>query len=368
MKGVTTMNGKRIYNFSPGPGVLPLEVLEKCASEMTNYGDSGMSVMEMSHRSKVYVNIFEEARQKLRDTMGISDKYEVLFLQGGASTQFSMVPLNLMKEGHTADYCITGHFSKNAAKEAEKYGPTNIAFDGAAENYTRIPKQEELKLTPDASYVHICTNNTIYGTTWDYVPKTNGVPLVADMSSNILSVPVNVDDYGLIYAGAQKNMGPAGLTVVIIRRDLMGHALPITPTMLNYETMSKKDSMYNTPTTYAVYVHGLVLDWLKKIGGVAEMEKINRAKAKLVYDALDECKVLIPIANKDSRSLMNVTFKTNDPDLDAKFIKEAAENDLCNLKGHRSVGGMRASLYNAMPIEGCKKLADFIRKFDIENR
>ncbi|MDP4109817.1 MAG: 3-phosphoserine/phosphohydroxythreonine transaminase [Bacillota bacterium] len=363
------MSEKRVYNFSPGPSMLPLEVLETCASEMTNYRGSGMSVMEMSHRSKVYIEIFEDARRKLREIMSIPDNYEVLFLQGGATTQFAAVPLNLMalKDGRAADYAVTGSFAKKAYSEAKKYGTANLAFSGEAENFARIPRQSELKLNKDASYFHLCFNNTIYGTLWDYIPDTGDVPLVADMSSCILSEPVDVKKFALIYAGAQKNMGPAGLTTVIIRKDLAGHALPITPTMLDYDAMIKGESMYNTPTTYAVYVHGLVLDWLKKVGGLEGMQKINREKAKILYGALDECPMFTTTAEKNSRSIMNVTFKTSSEELNAKFVKEAAELGMVNLKGHRAVGGMRASIYNAMPVEGVKELAAFIRRFEAAN-
>ncbi|MCX7615005.1 MAG: 3-phosphoserine/phosphohydroxythreonine transaminase [Clostridiales bacterium] len=363
------MSEKRIYNFSPGPSMLPLEALEICSREMTNYQGSGMSVMEMSHRSKIFIQIFESTQNKLREMMSIPDNYKILFLQGGASTQFAMIPMNLMGLGkdNTADYAVTGYFAKKAAAEAKKYGQVNLAFNGEAESFARIPKQSELNLNPNASYFHLCTNNTIYGTLWDYIPETGNVPIVADMSSCILSEPVDVSKYGIIYAGAQKNMGPSGLTVVIIREDLVGKAFPFTPTMLDYETMVKNDSMYNTPTTYSIYVHGLVLDWLKSIGGLTGMQKINREKAKILYDALDESSMFVTTAEKASRSIMNVTFKTNSEELDAKFIKEATERNLCNLKGHRAVGGMRASIYNAMPVEGVVALAKFIKEFESKN-
>ncbi len=364
------MSEKRIFNFSPGPSMLPLEVLEICAHDMTNYRGSGMSVMEMSHRSKIYIEIFENTRDKLREMMSIPENYEILFLQGGATTQFASVPMNLMglRDGKKADYAVTGHFAKHATEEAKKYGQIHVAFSGEAENFARIPEQSELDLSPDASYFHLCVNNTVYGTLWHYVPDTNGVPIAADLSSCILSEPVDVSKFGLIYAGAQKNMGPAGLTVVIVRRDLMGHAFPFTPTILDYEKMAKSGSMYNTPATYAVYVHSLVLDWMKSLGGLSGMQKLNREKAKILYDALDECPLYTPTADKKSRSIMNVTFRARSEELDAKFIKEASLLGLMNLKGYRSVGGMRASIYNAMPVEGVVLLSKFIRQFASENQ
>ncbi len=356
----------RVYNFSAGPSMLPESVLKKAQDEMLNYNGSGMSVMEMSHRAKVYDDIIKACEAKLRKLLGIPDNYKVLFLQGGASLQFASIPMNLMK--NKADYIITGQFSGNAAKEGKKYGNANVVADLKSENFSRIPTQSELSLSPDADYVHICVNNTIFGTKWNYVLDTGNVPLVADMSSCILSEEIDVTKYGVIYAGAQKNMAPAGLTVVIVREDLLGNARPETPTVMDWKVMAEKESMYNTPSTYPIYVCGLVLDWIESIGGIGELEKINRAKAKLLYDYLDESKLFIPHAAKDSRSLMNVTFRTGNEELDAKFVKEAAAIGLLTLKGHRSVGGMRASIYNAMPVEGVEKLVAFMREFEAKNK
>ncbi len=361
------MSNARIYNFSAGPSMLPLPVLERAAAEMCNYGGSGMSVMEMSHRSKVYLKIFESVKEKLKKALSVPDSHEILFLQGGATTQFAMVPLNLMSRTGKADYAVTGNFSGLAAKEARKYGQVHIAATTEGCNHTRIPGQAELELDPGASYFHYCANNTIYGTEWKYVPETGNVPLVCDMSSNILSKPVNVSKYGLIFAGAQKNMAPAGLTVVFIRKDLAGQQLPVTPVMLNYQTMIDKDSMHNTPPCWCIYVLGLVLDWLEEQGGVAGMEKIKSGKAKLLYDYLDGSRLFKPCAEKEARSDMNVTFRTGNDELDAKFAADAAAAGFSNLKGHRLVGGMRASIYNAMPVEGVEKLVDFMAKFEKEN-
>ncbi len=357
----------RVYNFSAGPSMLPESVLKRAQDEMLNYNGSGMSVMEMSHRSKVYDEIIKSAEAKLRKLMNIPDNYKVLFLQGGASLQFASIPLNLLKSGK-ADYIVTGQFSGNAAKEAKKYADVNVVADMKPENFARIPSQDELKLSPDADYVHICVNNTIFGTHWNYLLDTGDVPLVADMSSCILSEEVDVSKYGVIYAGAQKNMAPAGLTVVIIRDDLLGNARKDCPTVMDYSVMAEKESMYNTPSTYPIYVCGLVLDWIESLGGIAELEKINRAKAKILYDYLDESKLFIPHAEKGSRSLMNVTFRTGSEELDAKFVKEAGERGFLSIKGHRSVGGMRASIYNAMPVEGVEKLVAFMKEFEANNK
>ena len=357
----------RIYNFSAGPSMLPVEVLEKAASEMLDYNGSGMSVMEMSHRSKVYDGIIKEAEAKFRKIMGVPDNYKVLFLQGGATLQFAMVPLNLLTGSGKADYVVSGNFSNNAYKEAQKFGTINLAGTSKADNYAHIPQQDELTLDPEADYLHICTNNTIYGTTWKYIPETGKVPIVADMSSCILSEPVDVSRYGLIYAGAQKNMGPAGLTVVIIREDLAGKTQPTTPVMLDYKVMIDNDSMYNTPPTYGIYILKLVLEWIEKLGGLVEMEKINRAKAKVLYDFLEESKMFRSTVLERDRSMMNVTFKTGDEAMDDKFVKESKAAGFENLKGHRAVGGMRASIYNAMPIEGIVKLVEFMREFEARN-
>lgn len=357
----------RIYNFSAGPSMLPVEVLEKAASEMLDYNGSGMSVMEMSHRSKVYDGIIKETEAKFRKIMGVPDNYKVLFLQGGATLQFAMVPLNLLTGSGKADYVVSGNFSNNAYKEAQKFGTINLAGTSKADNFAHIPQQDELTLDPEADYVHICTNNTIYGTTWKYIPETGNVPIVADMSSCILSEPVDVSKYGMIYAGAQKNMGPAGLTVVIIREDLAGKTQPKTPVMLDYKVMIDNDSMYNTPPTYGIYILKLVLEWIEKLGGLTEMENINRAKAKVLYDFLEESKMFKSTVLERDRSMMNVTFKTGDEALDDKFVKESKAAGFENLKGHRAVGGMRASIYNAMPTEGIVKLVEFMREFEARN-
>ncbi len=361
------MTNDRIFNFSAGPSMLPLSVLETAASEMTNYKGSGMSVMEMSHRSKVYQSIFDETKANFKRIFHVPDTHEILFMQGGATFQFAAVPLNLMGENGTADYAITGNFSKIASKEASKYGKVNIACDSSDRNHTYIPAQEDLKLTPGASYFHYCANNTIYGTEWKYVPDTGSVPLVCDMSSNFLSKPVDVSKYGIIYGGVQKNMAPAGMAVVIIDKSLAGHELPITPKIMNYQTAIDKDSMDNTPPCYTIYMLGLVLKWLDSQGGVEGMEKIKSKKAGILYDMLDNSKMFKAIADKDARSDMNVTFRTGDEELDAKFIKAATEAGFANLKGHRLAGGMRASIYNAMPMEGVEKLADFMREFEKNN-
>ena len=361
------MSNQRVYNFAAGPSTMPLSVLERAGAEITNYKGCGMSVMEMSHRSRMFDEIFQEAKAKLRRLMNIPEGYRILLLQTGASGQFSMVPLNLMGEGGKADYAVTGNFSEIAAKEAKKYGTVNIAASSADKNHTYIPGQQDLILDPEARYFYYCANNTIFGTEWQYVPETGKVPLVCDMSSDILSRPVDVSKYGLIYAGAQKNMAPAGLTVVILREELAGRALPCTPLMMDYKTMIDKDSMYNTPPCWCIYMLGLVLEWLDSKGGVEGMEKIKHDKAQLLYSVLDDSKLFTCAAEKASRSDMNVTFRSVSGELDAKFVKEAAEAGFTNLKGHRNVGGMRASIYNAMPVEGVEKLADFIKAFDKAN-
>ncbi|MDY3015433.1 MAG: 3-phosphoserine/phosphohydroxythreonine transaminase [Evtepia sp.] len=361
------MANDRVYNFSAGPSMLPLEVLERAGSEITNYGGSGMSVMEMSHRSKVFQKIFDETQEKFRKLMGVPEGYKVLFLQGGGTMQFSMIPLNLIGKTGKADYAVTGHFANLAMKEAKKYGEINIAASTEDRKHVYIPSQDQLTLSPDASYFYYCSNNTIEGTEWQYVPETGSVPLVCDMSSDILSRQVDVSKYGIIFAGAQKNMAPAGLTVVIIREDLAGAHLPITPAIMNYKSMIDKDSMYNTPPCWCIYMLGLVCDWLESQGGVAGMEKIKHAKAQMLYDVLDNSKLFTVAAEPGSRSDMNVTFRSASEELDAKFVAESVKQGFTNLKGHRSVGGMRASIYNAMPTEGVEKLCDFIKKFDSEN-
>ena len=361
------MTEKRVFNFSAGPSMLPVPVLEKAAKQMLNYENSGMSVMEMSHRSSSYLDIFNKTKDLLKKVMNIPDGYEIVFIQGGATQQFSMVPLNLLKNGK-ADYIITGSFSKKAATEAKKYGEINIAYDGSDNDFKHIPTQDELKLDPEASYVHLCANNTIYGTEWKYVPETNGVPIIADMSSNILSKPIDVSKYGMIYAGAQKNMGIAGLGVAIIKKDLLQKVSATTPVLLDYTLMIENDSMYNTPPAYAIYVLGLVLEWIDEMGGLEVMEKRNIEKAKLLYDYLDSSDFYKAHSDKDNRSLMNVTFTTPSKELDAKFVKESIEAGMTNLKGHRSVGGIRASIYNAMPLEGVEKLVAFMKKFEAANK
>ena len=357
----------RIYNFSAGPSMLPVPVLEKARDEMLNCRESGMSVMEMSHRSKVYDAIIKEAEAALREVMSIPDNYKVMFLQGGASMQFANVPMNLLKTGK-ADYIVTGQFSGKAYKEAQKYGDIHLAATTKSENFTRIPRQEELDLRPDADYVHICFNNTIFGTKWDYIPETNGVPLVADMSSCILSEPVDVSKFGLIYAGAQKNVAPAGLTIVIVREDLLRDELDVTvPTVCSYKVMADNDSMYNTPPCYPIYICKLVLEWIKELGGLEKMKEINKNKADMLYACLENSKLFKNPNDVNSRSMMNVTFRAEDDEINAKFVKESKEAGFENLKGHRSVGGMRASIYNAMPTEGVEKLCEFIKKFEAEN-
>ena len=361
------MNDQRVFNFSAGPSMLPLEVLERAGAEITNYQGSGMSVMEMSHRSKVFLKIFDDAQARFRKLFHVPDGYKILFLQGGASSQFSAIPLNLIGKTGRADYAVTGNFANLAYKEAKKYGTINLAASSEDKNHTYIPAQDQLKLDPQASYFYYCANNTIYGTEWQYVPDTGDVPLVCDMSSDFLSRPVDVSKYGVIYGGAQKNMAPAGLTVVIVKEELAGHELPITPLMMNWKTEIDKDSMYNTPPCWCIYVLGLVLEWLEGKGGVEGMEKIKHGKAQLLYDALDSSRLFSCPAELGSRSDMNVTFRSVKEELDAKFVSEATAAGFTNLKGHRNVGGMRASIYNAMPVEGVERLVDFIKAFDKNN-
>jgi phosphoserine aminotransferase len=359
---------ERVYNFSAGPSTLPVEVLERASKEMLNYGNSGMSVMEMSHRSPVYQEIIDNAEKSLRELMSIPDNYKVLFLQGGASTQFAMVPLNLFNGSKKADFVNTGAWSKKAIKEAQRYGEVKVLASSEDTTFNYIPKLNKEDFTKDADYFYITSNNTIYGTKFTDLPDTGDVPLVADMSSNILSEEIDVSKFGIIFAGAQKNMGPAGVTVVIIREDLVGNALEFTPTMLNYKTHVDGSSMFNTPPTYSIYVAGLVFEWIKSLGGIKEMEKRNIKKANLVYNFLDESKLFKGTVVKEDRSLMNVPFILPTDELNAKFIKEAADQGLVNLKGHRSVGGMRASIYNAMPVEGVEKLVEFMKQFEVDNK
>ena len=354
----------RVFNFAPGPSMLATEVLEQVQKDLLCYGSTGMSVMEMSHRSKMYLEIFDKTVADFKDVMGVPEGYKVLFLQGGATAMFSAVAMNLM-EGGKADYIDSGNFAHNALVEAQKYGEVVIAGSSREDNYTYIP---EYTLSPDAKYVHITTNNTIYGTRYDKLPETGNVPLVADMSSNILSEVYDVSKFGVIYAGAQKNVAPAGVVILIVREDLMGKELDITPKVMSFKKMADADSMLNTPNCFGIYVAGLTFDWIKKQGGVAALEKINIEKANLLYNFLDESKLFKGTAKEQFRSRMNVTFVTGDKDLDAAFVKEAAARDLVNLKGHRIVGGMRASIYNAMPIEGVKKLVEFMKEFEMKNR
>lgn len=357
----------RVYNFSAGPSTLPEAVLKRAADEMLDYNGSGQSVMEMSHRSKVYEEIIVGAENLVRELLNVPDNYSVLFLQGGASTQFAMVPLNLMNKSKKADFVITGQWATKAQKEAARYGQANIVASSKDENFSYIPKLDKSTFSKDADYFHICMNNTIYGTKFNELPDTGDVPLVADMSSNILSEPVDVSKFGVIYAGAQKNMGPAGVTLVIIRNDLIGNAMDFTPTMLNYQTHSENGSMFNTPPCYSIYISKLVMEWVKELGGLSKMKEINEEKAQILYDFLDKSEMFKGTVRKEDRSLMNVPFVTGNAELDAKFVKEAAENGFINLKGHRSVGGMRASIYNAMPIDGVRKLVEFMKQFEKEN-
>jgi phosphoserine aminotransferase len=356
---------EQVFNFSAGPSVLPLPVLERARAELPDYRGCGMSVMEMSHRSPMFQEIFDATKQKLKSALAVADTHEILFLQGGATLQFAAIPMNLL-EGGAADYAVTGNFSGKAAKEAEKYGTVRIAADTSATGHDRIPRQDELTLSADAKYFYYCANNTIYGTEWQYVPETKA-PLVCDMSSDILSKPVDVSRYGLIYAGAQKNMAPAGLTVVIVDKALLGRELPITPEIMSYRTLVKTDSMLNTPPCWCIYMLGLVLDWLKEQGGVQGMEMIKRERAAKVYDYLDSSALFTAHAQPGSRSDMNVTFRTGSAELDAAFVKGAAARGLVNVKGHRIAGGMRASLYNAMPMEGVDALIAYMKEFEVQH-
>ncbi len=357
----------RVYNFSAGPSMLPEDVLKTAAAEMLEYGATGQSVMEMSHRSKEYQAIFDEAEANLRDVMNIPDNYKVLFLQGGASTQFAMVPFNLMNKNNKADYIITGQWAKKAYKEAARYGNARAIASSEDKVFSYIPKITKDMIDPEADYVHICMNNTIYGTKWHNLPETGDVPLVADISSCILSEPIDVTKFGVLYAGAQKNVAPAGLTIVIIREDLIGNAMDITPTMLNYQTHADNGSMFNTPPCYTIYIAGLVFKWIKEMGGLEAVKAVNVKKAELLYNFLDNSKLFKGTVVAEDRSLMNVPFITGNDELDAKFVSAAKAAGFVNIKGHRSVGGMRASIYNAMPIEGVEKLVEFMKKFEEEN-
>jgi len=354
----------RVYNFSAGPAMIPTEVLEKAQGEILDWGGSGMSPMEMSHRGKEYLSIAEKAESDLRQLLAIPDNYKVLFLQGGASSQFAMVPINLLGDKKSADYLLTGQWSKKAVAEAKRYCKVNIIADTSDSKFTSVPAEDELKFDPDAAYVHYTPNETIVGVEFPYIPDTGDVPLVADMSSTILSRPIEVSKFGLIYAGAQKNIGPAGLTIVIVRDDLIGNASADMPVMCDYKTFADNDSMYNTPPTYSWYLAGLVFDWALKKGGLAAIGEINRSKAERLYSAIDTSNMYSNPVDENCRSWMNVPFILADAELDAAFLAEAAQNNLMTLKGHRSVGGMRASIYNAMPEEGVDSLISFMADFE----
>jgi phosphoserine aminotransferase len=356
----------RVYNFSAGPSMLPEAVLKIASEEMLNYKGSGMSVMEMSHRSKVYISIIENAEATFRKLMNIPDTYSVLFLQGGASSQFAMVPMNLMSKNKKADFINTGNWSKKAISEAKIFGAANVIASSEDKNFTYIP--ESFKISEDADYVHITSNNTLEGTRFVDFPNTGNVPLVADMSSDIMSVDFDVSKFGLIYAGAQKNLGPAGLTIVIVRNDLIGKAIEKTPTMMRYDTHAKEKSLYNTPPTYGIYIAGLVFKWIDDMGGIKAIEKVNNGKAKILYDFLEDSKMFANHVNKKDRSIMNIPFTAPTDELNEKFISESEKAGLTTLRGHRLVGGMRASIYNAMPVEGVKSLVDFMKKFELDNK
>ena len=353
----------RIYNFAAGPAVLPEPVLEQASREMLDWHGCGTSVMEMSHRGKEFIGIAAAAEADLRELLAVPVNYKVLFLQGGATLQFAAIPMNLLRGKKSADYVNTGEWSKKAIKEARRYGGVNIAASAEDKNFTYAPKQAAWKLDPNAAYVHVCTNETIGGVEFNWVPDTGEVPLVADMSSHILSRPVEIAKYGLIYAGAQKNIGPAGLTIVIVREDLLGQALPLTPTVLDYKAQAAADSMLNTPATYSIYIAGLVFQWLKKLGGLPEIAQMNRTKAQVLYDFLDQTEFYYSPVEKADRSLMNVPFKLRNEALNDNFLKQAKQRGMVELKGHRAVGGMRASIYNAMPLAGVQALVAFMREF-----
>lgn len=359
---------KRVYNFNPGPATLPLEVLQEAQAEFLNFADSGMSIIEISHRAKPYEKIHNQAKADILDLMDLGDDYEVLFVQGGASLQFVMIPLNFATKENPGSYAVSGTFAKNAYKEAENLGVGKIAASTESENFRRVPRQDELNISPDSAYLHICNNNTIFGTEYHYIPETGDIPLFADMSSDMLSRPIDFKKFSLIYAGVQKNLGPAGVVLVVAKKSLIEKSLPTLPTMLRYDTFYKKNSLYNTPPAFSIYMVGKVAAWIKNSGGLEEMAKRNSAKAKILYDVIDESNGFYKgHAEKDSRSLMNVTFRLPDEELEKKFVSEALERNLSGVKGHRSVGGMRASIYNAMPLEGVEALADFMKIFQKNN-
>ena len=358
----------RVYNFSAGPAVLPEAVLKQAAHELVDYKDAGMSVMEMSHRSKAFDEIIQTTEALIRELMNIPAKYKVLFLQGGASSQFSMIPLNLLKNSKKVDLIHTGTWTKKAMEEIKRYGSLNVVATSEDKNFSYIPKVDKSKFSADAAYFYICSNNTIEGTRYTKFPDTGNVPLVADMSSNILSEVMDVSKFGIIFAGAQKNIGPAGLTIVIIREDLIGNAMDIAPVMFNYAIHAENKSLYNTPPTYGIYMAKLVFEWLKQLGGIPGMQKINEDKAKILYDYIDNSAMFKSPIVREDRSIMNVPFTATTKELEEKFLKEAPKAGLVQLAGHRSVGGMRASIYNAMPVEGVKKLVDFMKKFETDNK
>jgi len=362
------MSKERAYNFSAGPSMLPLSVLEDVAANLTNYKGCGESVLEMSHRSAVFKEIIEDAEKNLRDILNIPDNYKVMFIQGGGTLQFAMVAMNLLRNSGKADYIVTGTWAKKAAKEAMKYGDVKITASSEEDTFTYIPKVKKEDFREDADYVHITMNNTIYGTRYTYVPDTGDIPLVADMSSNILSEEIDVSKFGLIYAGVQKNIAPSGIAIAIMREDLIGYAKDDVPTYMDYKIHADNGSLYNTPNCFAIYVAGEVFKYIKNMGGVAAMEKLNIEKANKLYDYIDSSELYKCPVNKEDRSLMNVVFVTGDADLDKKFIAEAREQNMHNLAGHRSIGGMRASIYNAMPMEGVDALIEFMKKFEEENK
>lgn len=357
----------RVYNFSAGPSMLPLEALKKAQEELLDYEGSGQSVMEMSHRSKVFDGIIKEAEKLMREIMNIPDNYKVLFLQGGASSQFAAIPMNFMNKNNKADYIVTGVWAKKAFQEAQKYGNPRVIASSADKTFSYIPKVTKEDIDPEADYVYYCMNNTIYGTKFPYIPETGDVPLIADISSCFLSEPLDVTKFAVVYGGAQKNIAPAGLTVVIVREDMLGNAMDITPTMFNYKIHADNDSLYNTPPCFTIYMCKLVLEWIKGMGGLEAVKKNNIKKAKLLYDFFQESKMFKSIIPEEDRSLMNIPFVTGNEELDAKFVKESTEAGFINLKGHRTTGGMRASVYNAMPVEGVEKLVEFMKKFESEN-
>lgn len=357
----------RVYNFSAGPSMLPLEALKKAQDELLDYQGSGQSVMEMSHRSKVFDNIIKEAEALFREIMNIPDNYKVLFLQGGASAQFAAIPLNFMNKNNKADYILTGVWAKKAFAEAKKYGKARAIASSEDKTFSYIPKVTKEDIDPDADYVYMCMNNTIYGTKYNYIPDTGDVPLIADISSCFLSEPLDVTKFAMVYGGAQKNIAPAGLVVAIIREDMLGNAMAITPTMLDYKIQADADSLYNTPPCWTIYMCKLVLEWIKEMGGLEGIKANNIKKADLIYNFLEESKMFSSTVAKEDRSLMNIPFVTGNEELDAKFVKEATAAGFINLKGHRTVGGMRASVYNAMPVEGVEKLVEFMKKFEAEN-